>query len=278
MDALTYFFFNLGLLNILLALISFILGLLLGWLLWGKLKGQINSYITQQNKDQSEINSLRSRNQAMSAQLAKTTSNDSLKDEYDQCKSRRLKLEAEQKDDHSLIADLRSQLEECEASSNDNSSAEELAACQQKCASLEEERSELQSKMASQSFSASAASIPVAAALTPAPSAPATNAKSRDFFASDISSGKMVEDEKYGLLYNSAPDEVDDLTKIKGVAGVLNKTLNDYGVFTYRQIAIWSPQICEDFSDKISFRGRIERDNWISQCKGFHQEKYGESI
>jgi len=95
-----------------------------------------------------------------------------------------------------------------------------------------------------------------------------------------LESGKLKQDEKYGLLYTEAvaKDEQDDLTKIHGVAAVLNKTLNDYGVYKYRQIALWTPQICNDFSERISFKGRIERDNWIGQCKQFHEEKYGEKI
>jgi len=100
------------------------------------------------------------------------------------------------------------------------------------------------------------------------------------FFAEDLASGRLREDEKYGLLYTERleGDEADDLTRIKGVAGVLNKTLNEYGVYKFRQIALWTPQICEDFSDKISFKGRVERDDWVGQCKEFHHEKYGEKI
>lgn len=104
--------------------------------------------------------------------------------------------------------------------------------------------------------------------------------KSMSYFSEDLKSGKLREDEKYGLLYtvNLDKKEADDLTKIKGVGNVLNQTLNDFGVYKYRQIALWTPQICEDFSEKIAFKGRVERDDWISQCKQFHEEKYGEKI
>jgi len=104
--------------------------------------------------------------------------------------------------------------------------------------------------------------------------------KNLQFFAADLESGRLKDDEKYGLVYTETleQDEQDDLTRIKGVAKVLNKTLNDYGVFKYRQIALWTPQICDDFSDRISFKGRVERDNWIGQCKKFHEDKYGEKI
>jgi len=141
--------------------------------------------------------------------------------------------------------DLKNQLQECQASlSSGNQADEELAACKRKCAELEAERGGLESKIAT--LSASAVSNPVE------PVVNETASKSRAFFASALESGKMKEDEQYGLLYTSAPDEVDDLTRIKGVAGVLNGTLNEYGVYTYRQIALWTPQICEDFSDRLS--------------------------
>lgn len=189
-DAIPYFFTNLLLLNFLLALVAFLLGLLLGWLLWAKYKKQVSSY----------------------------------KSEVDDLKKKNADLEA-------TIRDLKSKLSDCEASLEcDAKASEEQEACP------------------------------------------------RSFFNDAIESGKMREDEKYGLLYTSTPDKIDDLTRIKGVAGVLNKTLNDYGIYTFRQIALWTPQICSDFSEKIAFPGRVERDNWIEQCKTFHKEKYGEVI
>ena len=100
----------------------------------------------------------------------------------------------------------------------------------------------------------------------------------KSYFSSAIASGLVKEDDQYGLIYTQAPDDVDDLARIKGVAGVLSKTLNDLGVYKYRQIALWTPEICNDFSDKLSFKGRVERDDWVGQCKQFHEDKYGEQI
>ncbi len=241
MNALTYFFFNLGLHNVLLFLVAFLLGLLLGWVLWAKYRKQINGYAKRRKDNEAKISQLE--------------------------------------------AEIRSaQKREAEVCSNDSSELDAaLAACKQQCADLEAERSGLQTEVASLSAAASTAA---AAAVVSAPVETelplAADAKSDEdpeaFFADALASGKMTDDEQYGLLYNSAPDEVDDLTRIKGVAGVLNEKLNSYGVYTYRQIAIWSPQMCEDFSNRISFKGRIQRDNWIGQCKQFHEEKYNEVI
>jgi len=230
LDAVPYFFTNLLLHNVLLALISFLLGLLLGWLLWAKYKKLIADF------------------------------------------------ESKQKSDASKIKDLEDKLATCEAkksSGGDNAKADarlndELAECKAKCASLQ---LEVDSAKANAETAKTASVAPVVV-----PAVSDTQSKSRSYFDNDIASGKMREDEKYGLLYNSAPDKEDDLTKIHGVAGVLNKTLNEYGVYTYRQIALWTPKICDDFSEKIAFPGRVERDNWIDQCKEFHKEKYGEEI
>ena len=279
MDAITYFFFNLGLLNFLLALAAFILGLILGWLLWGKFKGQIDSYINKQKGYESDINGLKSKNKDLEARLANTGDLDGLKADLDASNKAGAKLDTDLKGANQQIADLKAQLEDCKKNSAAGSSTdEELAACKRKCAELESERSGLESKIATLSaVGATAAAAPVAVAVSSSPDTD-RRSTSRSFFDSALASGKMKEDAQYGLLYTSAPDEVDDLTKIKGVAGVLNGTLNEYGVYTYRQIALWTPQICEDFSERLSFKGRIERDDWIGQCKQFHQEKYGEQI
>jgi len=201
MDAFGYFFTNLALLNVILALVAFLLGLLLGW----TLKGKGNKTGSCEECEQ-ELKKLRELNKELKAELNET------------------------KED----------LEEVQ---------EDLEEAQEDLEEAEQEAQELRDK-------------------------------NLGFFKQDIESGKLKEDDKYGLLYTEAPpkDEVDDLTKIKGVAGVLNKKLNDFGVYKYRQIALWTPEICEDFSEKIAFKGRVERDDWIGQCKLFHQEKYNEKI
>lgn len=255
----------------LLALVAFLLGLLLGWLLWGKFKNQIQSHITREKEYEAKIAKLEAERLELQSASANSDELDMLKVKYDSCKSDRAAIEAERDNDRKIIAEMRSRAQESSNNQNDSNQLDtELANCRKKCAELEVERSGLQAKITSLSTVGSARIEEEA----PADSEPDPEA----FFAGALASGKMTDDAKYGLLYTSAPDEVDDLTKIKGVAGVLNEKLNGYGVYTYRQIALWSPQICEDFSDRLSFRGRIQRDDWIGQCKGFHEVKYNEVI
>jgi len=61
----------------------------------------------------------------------------------------------------------------------------------------------------------------------------------------------------------------DDLTKISGVGPVLVKKLSENGITTFAQIAAWSADDIVEFDDKLNFKGRIERDDWIAQAKEF---------
>lgn len=68
-------------------------------------------------------------------------------------------------------------------------------------------------------------------------------------------------------LYTAVPSAVDDLKKIKGVGPALEKTLNELGIYTYAQIAVWSAENIAWVDGNLKFKGRITRDDWISQAK-----------
>lgn len=65
----------------------------------------------------------------------------------------------------------------------------------------------------------------------------------------------------------------DDLKRISGVGPALEKKLHGFGITTFAQIAAWTPEDIADFDDKLSFKGRIERDNWLEQAAQFDAEK-----
>lgn len=71
----------------------------------------------------------------------------------------------------------------------------------------------------------------------------------------------------------AASGEADDLKRISGVGPALEKKLHGFGITTFAQIAAWSPEDIADFDDKLSFKGRIERDNWLEQAAQFAAEK-----
>jgi large subunit ribosomal protein L22 len=91
---------------------------------------------------------------------------------------------------------------------------------------------------------------------------------------SDASGGGRV-DEKLGMVYDSAPAEVDDLKEINGVGPKLEEKLNSIGIYVFKQIADWTDANVEEFDELLSFKGRIERDGWISKAKALHAEKHG---
>lgn len=60
----------------------------------------------------------------------------------------------------------------------------------------------------------------------------------------------------------------DDLTKIKGVGTKMEKLCNALGFWHYDQIAAWSAEEIAWVDDNLEgFKGRVTRDNWVSQAK-----------
>lgn len=74
-------------------------------------------------------------------------------------------------------------------------------------------------------------------------------------------------DEKLGMVYDSAPSEFDDLKVIKGVGPKLEDKLNSIGIYKFEQIAEWTEENVKEFDELLSFKGRIERDEWIEKAK-----------
>ncbi|WP_439124310.1 50S ribosomal protein L21 [Marivita sp.] len=59
----------------------------------------------------------------------------------------------------------------------------------------------------------------------------------------------------------------DDLKQLSGVGPALEKKLIEAGVTSFAQIAAWTEADVEEFGEKLSFKGRIEREGWIEQAK-----------
>ncbi len=64
-----------------------------------------------------------------------------------------------------------------------------------------------------------------------------------------------------------APAGADDLKKLSGVGPALEKKLLENGVTTFAQIAAWGEADIAEFDEKLSFKGRIEREGWVEQAK-----------
>ncbi|MDJ1008670.1 MAG: 50S ribosomal protein L21 [Paracoccaceae bacterium] len=65
----------------------------------------------------------------------------------------------------------------------------------------------------------------------------------------------------------------DDLKQLSGVGPALEKKLHAAGVTTFAQIAAWTEADIAEFDEKLSFKGRIEREGWVEQAKTLAAEK-----
>jgi len=65
----------------------------------------------------------------------------------------------------------------------------------------------------------------------------------------------------------AAADAADDLKALSGVGPALEKKLLEAGVTSFAQIAAWTEADIAEFDEKLSFKGRIEREGWVEQAK-----------
>lgn len=70
-----------------------------------------------------------------------------------------------------------------------------------------------------------------------------------------------------GALFAAPKGAVDDLKLISGVGPVLEKKLNALGITQYAQVAAFKKADVAKVDDALSFKGRIDRDDWIKQAK-----------
>lgn len=63
------------------------------------------------------------------------------------------------------------------------------------------------------------------------------------------------------------PAETDDLSQINGVGPVIVNKLHELGITTFVQIAALKQDEIDSINEKLSFKGRIERDQWVAQAK-----------
>ncbi len=90
--------------------------------------------------------------------------------------------------------------------------------------------------------------------------------------AANVPAPSYVGEEDVETL-RAAPD---DLQRISGVGPHLEKLLNTNRIFTFRQIAVLSPEGVRELDDQLGFKGRIERDEWTRQARELHQDAYGD--
>jgi len=71
----------------------------------------------------------------------------------------------------------------------------------------------------------------------------------------------------------------DDLQVVKGIGPVMERKLNDFGVYSYEQLGRLQRADIQALATTLgSFPDRIDRDKWVSQSKKLFKKKYGEKI
>ncbi|MDQ7071351.1 MAG: 50S ribosomal protein L21 [Rhodobacterales bacterium] len=105
----------------------------------------------------------------------------------------------------------------------------------------------------------------VAAAPTAKPKAKAVKADKADATPATAAPANLLTEARGG--------KADDLKKISGVGPKLEGILHENGVFHFDQIAAWGADDITYMDDRLSFKGRIDRDNWIEQATAFAAEQ-----
>lgn len=81
--------------------------------------------------------------------------------------------------------------------------------------------------------------------------------------ANNASAAKPVE----AVASVKAKTSGDDLTKLSGVGPAMLKKLNTVNISTLEQVAAWTSEDVAAIDEKLSLKGRIEREGWIQQAK-----------
>ena len=59
----------------------------------------------------------------------------------------------------------------------------------------------------------------------------------------------------------------DELQRISGIGPKIDSQLKAMKITTFAQIAAWKKADIAQVNEKLKFKGRIERDDWIKQAK-----------
>lgn len=72
---------------------------------------------------------------------------------------------------------------------------------------------------------------------------------------------------KPAVLTEARAEGKDNLKLIKGIGPKLEETLNTLGVYHFDQVASWDKKAVAWVDQELSFKGRIDREDWIAQAK-----------
>ncbi|WP_300031303.1 hypothetical protein [uncultured Roseobacter sp.] len=121
---------------------------------------------------------------------------------------------------------------------------------------------ELAARKGSWKYEKEAEATPGAAKKAPAKKAPAKKA------AAKKADAPAAADARPSAFSDAARDGgADDLKKISGVGPKLEETLNSLGIWHFDQVASLKKKDIAWVDERLRFKGRIERDDWVGQAK-----------
>ena len=117
-----------------------------------------------------------------------------------------------------------------------------------------------------------AAEAPVETAAAPAPAAeetPAPEPAKEPAKATAPKEAAPQAGDARPAAFSDAPRDggADDLKKISGVGPKLEETLNSLGIWHFDQVAALTKDDIAWVDERLRFKGRIERDDWVGQAK-----------
>ena len=68
-------------------------------------------------------------------------------------------------------------------------------------------------------------------------------------------------------MFETPEGDPDDLKQITGVGPALEKKLHELGITKFEQIAKLKKAEIQKVDDRLNFKGRIDRDEWVKQAK-----------
>lgn len=93
--------------------------------------------------------------------------------------------------------------------------------------------------------------------------------------AAAMSTDALAADDGAPPVHAEVDGEPDDLQQIKGIGPKIAGILKELGIQRFEQIATWSPENIAWVNERLKFKGRIEREQWIPQAKALLGERDG---
>ena len=101
----------------------------------------------------------------------------------------------------------------------------------------------------------------------PAPAAaPASEKPSPQKATPSAAPASAAPDGKPVALNGPRDGKKDDLKRIKGIGPKIEGTLNELGIYHFDQISLWSKKTVKWVDNYLSFKGRIDREDWVKQA------------